>query len=74
MNSRATVNNVTLDSLHLFVPTFIPSPGQTSVFQRIYRKNFSLSFDSWTTDKKLNTTSENQLGIGSALKVISPKS
>ena len=58
--------------IHLFAPNFIPSPD-TSVFQRIYKNSFTLSFDSWTTDEKVVRTSEYQLEIGSAVKVNSPK-
>ena len=36
-------------------------------------KKFTLSFDTWTTDRKVVRTSEYQLVLGSVVKVKSPK-
>ena len=70
----ATDNNVTINSLYLFVPTFIPSPETQLMFNDSIKNSFSLSFDSWTTDRKIvNTGLEYQVDIGSSANTNSPK-
>ena len=66
--------NVTINSLYLFVPTYIPSPETQLMFNDSIKNSFSLSFDSWTTDRKIvNTGLEYQLDIGSSANINSPK-
>ena len=70
----ATTTNVTFDNVHLHVPTFIPSPDKQVIFKESIKNRFTLSFDSWKTDRRvINTGSEHQLDIGSKVKVNSPK-
>ena len=69
---QATVNTVSFDNLHLFVPTFIPSPDKQLFFNES-KKSFTPSFEYWTTDKKLVCTLEYHFDIGSAVEVNSPK-
>ena len=54
------------ESLHLFVPIFIPSLEKQVLFNNSNKNNFTPSHSSWTTDKKnVFTGKENHLGIGS---------
>ena len=48
--------NVTINSLYLFVPTYIPSPETQLMFNDSIKNSFNLSFDSWTTDRKIVNT------------------
>ena len=66
--------NVEINSLYLFVPTFIPSPEIQVMFNDSIKNSFNISFDSWTTDRKIvNTDLEYQLDIGSSANINSPK-
>ena len=47
---------MTINSLYLFVPTYIPSPETQLMFNDSIKNSFSLSFDSWTTDRKIVNT------------------
>ena len=76
--AEAAIINITFNSWHLFVPNFNPSPETHVKINESIKKSFTLSFESWTTDRKVvntgvNTGPENQLDIGSSLKVNSPK-
>ena len=51
-----------------------PSPETQSNFSNSIKNSFTLSFDSWTTDRRvIDTQLENQLDTGSAHKINSPK-
>ena len=66
--------NVTINNLYLFVPTFIPNAETQTMFNKAIQNNFTLSFDEWTTDRRIvNTGLEFQLDIGSASNINSPK-
>ena len=66
--------NVTINSLYLFVPTLIPDAATQSMFNNSIKNNFSLKFDSWTSERKVvNTQLEYQVDIGSAQKINSPE-
>ena len=45
-----------IDGLYLCIPSFFPSPEQQKFFNESKRQSFTLSFDSWTTDRKPVTT------------------
>ena len=65
---------VTINSLYLFVPTFIPDAQTQVMFNDSIKNSFSLSFDSWTTDRKIvNTGLGYQEDIGSSANINSPK-
>ena len=65
---QATIFNISFGNLHLSVPTSIPNP-ETQVFLNESIKNScTVSFDSWSTDKKVVRTSDYQFGIGSSVK------
>ena len=70
----ATNINIEINSLYLFVPTFIPSAETQVMFNDSIKNSFNISFDSWTTDRKIvNTDLEYQLDIGSSANINSPK-
>ena len=54
----------------LFVPIFIPDPQTQIMFNDSIRDTFTLSFDSWTSDRKtVDTQLQDQNDIGSAQKL-----
>ena len=66
--------NVTFDNLNLIVPNFIPSPVTQVLVNEYIKNSFSLSFDSWTTDRRdISRGSKYQLDIRSSVKVNSQK-
>ena len=65
---------VIFDKLFLFVPIFIPNVETQMIFIDSNKNSFTLSFDSWSTDrKKIDTHFYYQVDIGSALNINSPK-
>ena len=65
--------NVTINSINLFVPQIIPSPATQVYVDEAISKTFSLSFESWTTDRKpVDTAREFQIDISSASNKNSP--
>ena len=66
--------NVTIKNLYLFVPIFIPDAETQTIFNKAIQNTFTLSFDEWTTDRRIaNTGLEFQLDIVSASNINSPK-
>ena len=65
--------NVTINSISLFFPQLIPSPETQVFFNEAISQTFTLSFESWTTDRKpVDTAREFQLDISSASNINSP--
>ena len=65
--------NVTNNSIILFIPQIIPSPAFQVYFNEAISKTFTLSKESWTTDRKLvDTAKEFQVDINSASNINSP--
>ena len=65
--------NVTINSISLFIPQIIPSPETQVFFTEAISKTFSLSYESWTTDRKpVDTAREFQVDISSASNINSP--
>ena len=65
--------NVTINSISVFIPQIIPSPETQVYFNEAISKTFTLSYESWTTDRKpINTAREFQLDIPSASNINSP--
>ena len=65
--------NVTINSINLFIPQIIPSPETQVYFNEAISKTFTLSFESWTTDRKpVDTAREFQVDISSASNINSP--
>ena len=65
--------NVTINSISLFIPQIIPSPETQVIFNEAISETFSLSFESWTTDRKpVDTAREFQIDISSASNIKSP--
>ena len=59
--------DVTINSISLFVPQIIPSPETQVIFNEAISKTFTLSYESWTTDRKpVDTAREFQADISSA--------
>ena len=65
--------NVNINSISLFIPQLIPSPEQQVIFNEAISQTFTLSYESWTTDRKpVDTPREFQLDISSASNINSP--
>ena len=65
--------NVTITSLSLLIPTTFPSLETQRLLNEATAKTFTLSFESWATDRKaVCTVKELQLDIGSSSNIIAP--
>ena len=65
--------NVIINSSNLFIPQIIPSPETQVYFNEAISKTFTLSYESWTTDRKnVDTAKEFQLDLSSASNINSP--
>ena len=66
--------NVTINSLYLYVPQLIPSTTTQVMFNESIMNNYTITFDSWYTERKIsNDGRELQVDIGSAQHINSPK-
>ena len=66
--------NVTISSLYLYVPILIPDSQTQLLFNESIMKNYTITFDSWYTERKISKDGrELQVDIGSAQKINSPK-
>ena len=66
--------NVTINSLYLFVPKLLPSTTTQVMFKEAIMNNYTITFDSWYTERKIsNDGRELQVDIGSAQHINSPK-
>ena len=64
---------VIFDKLFSFVPIFIPNAQRQIMFNDSIKNSFTLSFDSWTSERKtVDTQLEYQVDIGSAQNINSP--
>ena len=64
---------VTINNISLFIPQLIPSPETQVIFNEAISQTFTLSYESWTTDRKpVDTAREFQLDISSASNKNSP--
>ena len=58
----------------MYVPLFIPNPETQLLFNGSNKSSYTISFDSWSTDRKtIDTQLENQVSIRSAQNNNSPK-
>ena len=65
--------NVTINSINLYIPQIIPSPETQVYFNEAFSKTFTLSYESWTTDRKpVDKAREFQIDISSASNINSP--
>ena len=65
--------NVTINSINLFTPQIIPSPETQVYFDEAISKTFTLSYESWTTDRKpVDIAREFQIDISSASNINNP--
>ena len=65
--------NVSSNIISLFIPQIIPSPETQVILNESLSKTFTLSYESWTTDRKLvNAAKEFQIDISSASNRNSP--
>ena len=71
--SMADDINVTINSLHLYIPNFIPSVETQLMFIETTQNNYKISFDDWYTARKIITDLLTQHDIGSAQNVIQHK-
>ena len=66
----AIFKNKTFHNLALIVPSFTPIPGTQVIFNESMETSFTLSFESWTTDRGVfSTGSEYQINNGSSEKL-----
>ena len=66
-------NNVTINSLYLYMPSLVASPEQDQSFNESKREKFTSSCESWVTDRKpVSTGNEYQLDIGLAANINVP--
>ena len=66
--------NVTINSLYLFVQTIIPNTESQVIFNESNKKNYTIAFDSWYTERKIITDGgEFQVDIASSQSTNSPK-
>ena len=66
--------NVTINSLYLYVPQLIPSTSTQVMFNEAIMNNYTITFDSWYTERKISYDGrELQVDIGSAQNINSPK-
>ena len=66
-------NNVTISSIGSFIPQLKPSAETQVIFNEAISQTFTLSYESWTTDRKpVDTAREFQLDISSASNINSP--
>ena len=66
--------NVTINSLNLFIPILIPNTQTQVLFNEAIMNNYTITFDSWYTERKIsNHGRELQVDIGSAQHINSPK-
>ena len=73
-NTIADDINVTINSLYLYVPQLIPSTSTQVMFNDSIMNNYTITFDSWYTERKIsNDGRELQVDIGSAQNINSPK-
>ena len=72
--TRGDEITVKITSLYQHVPKLIPDAQTQVLFNDSIRNSFTLSFDSWFTDRKpVDTGLEFQVNIGSAQNVNRPK-
>ena len=61
---------ITIKFLYSYVPVFIPSPETKNKFIESIKTNYSISYDSWNTHRKIvNEGIEFKVGIGSAQNI-----
>ena len=66
--------NVTINSLYLYVPQLIPNTQTQVMFNEATLNNYTITFDSWYTERKISNDGRKlQVDIGSAQKINSPK-
>ena len=66
--------NVTINSLYQFVPILTPNSETQVLFNESIKNNYTLSFDSWYTERKVVTDrGEFQVDIASSQSTNSPK-
>ena len=66
--------NVTINSLHLFVPILTPNSETQVLFNESIKNNYTITFDSWYTERKIVTDGgEFQVDIASSQSTNSPK-
>ena len=65
--------NVRINSLYLFVPILTPNSETQVLFNESIKNNYTLTFDSWYTERKIVTDGEFQVDIASSQSTNSPK-
>ena len=64
--------NVTINSLYLYVPFFIPSTDTQVIFNESIQNNYRIFFDEWYTERRMATDQIFQVDIGSSQAGSSP--
>ena len=71
--SMADDIDVTIKSLHLYIPNLIPSVETQLMFNKATQNNYKVSFDEWFTERRIISNLLIQHKIGSAQNIIQPK-
>ena len=64
---------VTINNLYLYVPNLIPSVETQVLFNEAIQNNYKISYDEYSTERRLISDMIVQVDIGSSQKVNSPK-
>ena len=66
--------NVTIESLFLYVPIFIPNSQTQVMFNEAIMNKYTITFDSWYTERKFSSDGrELQVDISSAQNINTPQ-
>ena len=65
--------NVTINSLYLFVPIFIPNTETQLMFNESIQNEYRIFFDDWFTERRVVSDTITQIEKGGAQQVKSPK-
>ena len=65
--------NVTINNLYLYVSNLIPSVETQVMFNEATQNNYKISYDEWSTERRIISDTITQLDIGSSQNVQSPK-
>ena len=68
-----TQNNVTINSLYLYIPFLIPTTEMQVMFNESIQNNYRNFFDEWYTERRIATDQRFQVDIGSSQLGSSPK-
>ena len=73
-NTISNPFNITINTLYLYFPLFIPSPETQALLLESNKKKYKISYGSWISNRKIvNDGLEFQVDICSAQNIDSPE-